>query len=146
MMYRIEYHGKLLEGFNPEIVRMEVAVRLREDQVLRLFSGERVVLKKAVSEGACERYIAELRRMGMDAALVPLDVSPPPAAMLTYAVVFWGNLLTGFERPAVMGAAARRFKLAPAQLMQIFSGVKVVLKRGVSTETGARWIESPRVS
>ena len=69
-MYRIEYHGKLLEGFNPEIVRMDVAVRLhlRDAQLERLFSGERVVLKRAVSEQAAAHYLHELRGMGLDYA------------------------------------------------------------------------------
>jgi hypothetical protein len=140
-MYRIEYHGKLLDGFNPEIVRMDVAVRLhlRDAQLERLFSGERVVLKRAVSEQAAAHYLHELRTMGLDARMVPIG-EVAPAAALTYAVVFWGHVLPGLDRAAVMAAAARRFRVTPAQVMQIFSGSKVVLKRGVDTATGARWV------
>ena len=140
-MYRIEYHGKLLDGFNPEIVRMDVAVRLhlRDAQLERLFSGERVVLKRAVSEQAAAHYLHELRGMGLDAQLVPIGEVAPVAA-LTYAVVFWGHVLPGLGRATVMAAAARRFRVTPAQAMQIFSGSKVVLKRGVDAATGARWV------
>lgn len=140
-MYRIEYHGKLLEGFNPEIVRMDVAVRLhlRDAQLERLFSGERVVLKRAVSEQAAAHYLHELRGMGLDAQLVSIG-EVAPAAALTYAVVFWGHVLPELDRAAVMAAAARRFRVTPAQVMQIFSGSKVVLKRGVDAATGARWV------
>jgi hypothetical protein len=140
-MYRIEYHGKLLDGFNPEIVRMDVAVRLhlRDTQLERLFSGERVVLKRAVSEQAANHYLRELRGMGLDAQLVPIG-EVAQAAALTYAVVFWGHVLPALDRAAVMAAAARRFRVTPALVMQIFSGSKVVLKRGVDAATGARWV------
>lgn len=143
MMYRIEFKGDLLPGFDPQIVRMDVGVRLRlrDAQLERFFSGATVVLKKAVSEESSAAYLAELRGMGLNAQLVPLQIEEPvKTAGSVYKVVFWGHLLAGFERPAVMAAAAKRMKIGPAQLMQMFSGSKVVLKRGVSAEQGARLV------
>lgn len=142
-MYRIEFTGHLLEGFDPQFVRMEVGIRLRlrDEQVERLFSGQTVVLKKAISEKNSQAYMDELRSLGLDAKLVPLEVSEPTNEEGTiYKVVFWGRVLPGFDRTIVMAAVAKRLKLPPAQLMQIFSGVKVVLKRGVSAERGARLV------
>lgn len=141
MMYRIEFNGRLLEGFDPQFVRLEVGVRLRlrDAQIERLFSGQTVVLKKAVSEESCKAYMAELRSIGLDATLVPLDIADPePSAASEYKVVYWGKVLPGFERMAVMAAAAKRLRVPPAQLMQVFGGAKVVLKRGVTAEQGAR--------
>jgi hypothetical protein len=143
MMYRIEFNGALLPGFDPQIVRMDVAVRLRlrDTQVERLFSGNAVVLKKAVSAESSAAYLSELRGMGLDAVLVPLDVEEPAkTAGSEYKAVFWGHTLSGFERTAVMAAAARRMRVSPSQLMQMFSGSKVVLKRGVTAEQGARLV------
>lgn len=141
MMYRIEFNGRLLEGFDSQFVRLEVGVRLRlrDAQVERLFSGQTVVLKKAVSEVSCKAYMAELRSIGLDAVLVPLDVEEPLSSSSSeYKVVYWGKVLPGYERMAVMAAAAKRLRVPPAQLMQVFGGAKVVLKRGVTAEQGAR--------
>lgn len=143
MTYRIEFSGALLPGFDPQLVRMEVAVRLRlrDAQIERLFSGQTVILKKAVSEASSAAYLTELRSMGLDARLVPLEGEEPAGPEGSeFKVVFWGRVLPGFERTAVMAAAAKRLRVSPAQLMQMFSGAKVVLKRGVSAEQGARLV------
>lgn len=144
MSFRIEFNGSLLPGFDLQLVRMDVAVRLRlrDAQIERLFSGQTVVLKKAVSEASSQAYMAELRSMGLNARLVPLeDQEPAPRANAAdFKVVFWGRILPGFDRTGVMAAAAKRLRVTPAQLMQMFSGAKVVLKRGVSAEQGARLV------
>ncbi|MBS1211000.1 MAG: hypothetical protein H6R19_3398 [Proteobacteria bacterium] len=143
MMYRIEFNGRLLPGFDPQFVRLEVGVRLRlrDAQIERLFSGQTVVLKKAVSAESSNAYMTELRAIGLDATLVPLDVAEPvKEGGAEYKVVYWGKVLPGFERTAVMAAAVKRLRVPPAQLMQVFSGAKVVLKRGVTAEQGARFV------
>ncbi|NSL56901.1 hypothetical protein [Uliginosibacterium aquaticum] len=142
-MYRIEFNGVLLPGFDPQIVRMDVAVRLRlqEKQVDRLFTGKTVVLKKAVAEASSQAYLTELRGMGLDARLVPLAQEEAPRKDGSeFKAVFWGRLLPGFERTAVMAAAAKRLRVSPAQLMQMFSGSKVVLKRGITGDQGSRLV------
>lgn len=142
-MYRIEFNGRLLNGFDPQFVRLEVGVRLRlrEAQIERLFSGQTVVLKKAVSAESSQAYLAELHSIGLDAVLVPLDTPEPPKEDSTgYKIVFWGKTLPGFERNAVMASAVKRLRVPPAQLIHIFSGAKVVLKRGVLANEGARYV------
>lgn len=136
-MFRIEFKGKILPGFDHQIVRLEVAVRLRlrEPQVARLFSGQTVILKKQVHAENSAAYLNELRSMGLDAYLVPL-VRTEDGVASAYKAVFWGRILEGFDRTAVMTSAVRKFKVSPSQLKQIFSGVKVVLKRNLSAENG----------
>lgn len=143
MMYRIEFDGRLLEGFDLQFVRMEVAVRLRlrDTQVDRLFSGQTVVLKKAVDEANSKVYMNELRTIGLDARLVPIDAPDgDKASNFEYKVVFWGKILPGFDRATVMASVAKRLKIPPSLLLQVFSGAKVVLKRSVSPEQGAKLV------
>lgn len=143
MMYRIEFEGRLLDGFDPKQVRKEVGqrLRLRDEQVERLFSGQTVVLKKAISAKSSKPYLHELRALGLDAKLVQLDGIPElKGDGVIYKVVFWGRILPGFERAKVMEAVAKRLKLSPITLKQVFSGAKVVLKRGVSADKGARLV------
>lgn len=143
MMYRIEFDGRLLEGFNLQMVRMEVGVRLRlrDEQIDRLFSGQTVVLKKAIGEKSSQAYLNELRALGLDAKLVPMEGIPEVKDDGSqYKVVFWGRILPGFERETVMTAVAKRLKLSPTVMQQVFSGAKVVLKRGVSADKGGRLV------
>jgi ribosomal protein L37E len=143
MMYRIEFNGRLLDGFDPQLVRLEVGVRLRlrDAQIERLFSGQTVVLKKAVNEENSKAYIEELRDLGLDPILVPLStVTQEPTDGTDYKVVFWGKVLPGFERTATMAAAAKRLKVPPSVLMQMFCGAKVVLKRNVPAAEGAKLV------
>lgn len=143
-MFRIEFDGKVLPGFEPQIVRLEVAVRLRlrDAQVERLFSGRTVILKKQVHARNSVAYLNELRSMGLDARLVPLDDFGAEEAALVgpCKAVFWGRTLPEFNRTAVMTAAVRKLRVSPAQLKQVFSGVKVVLKRGLSVEDGRMFV------
>lgn len=142
-MYRIVFSGKLLDGFQMPDVHKAAAMRFRlnDAQVVRLFSGERSVLKKAVSADSAQPYLAELARMGMHAELeriAPLDAAE--AARVSFKVVFWGKSLPGYTRDQVMRAVPRRLRVNELQVARMFSGAKAVLKRGVSAETGARYV------
>lgn len=142
-MYCIVFSGRLLDGYDPQIVRQAVANRLKLDanQVERLFCGRRVVLKKGVTEESARLYLAVLRRLGMDAGMARTARSADTVqALATFKVVFWGDVVPGFAREAVMQAAAARLKASPAQIGQIFGGTKAVLKRHVSAETGTRYV------
>jgi hypothetical protein len=141
-MFRIEFDGKILPGFEPQIVRLEVAVRLRlrDVQVERLFSGRTVILKKQVRAGNSAAYLNELRSMGLDARLVPVGEQVDTPLTGPCKAVFWGRTLPDFNRTAVMTAAVRKLRVSPAQLKQIFSGVKVVLKRRLDVDDGRMFI------
>lgn len=141
--YNVEFSGKLLAGFDPQEVRLHAATRLRmsEAQLDRVFDGRPIVLKKAVDATAGQRYLGELHRLGMASRLVELDAAPPPAqSVATFKVVFTGQLVEGFDRDAVAVAAARRLSIGPEQVTRLFSGKKVVLKRGVSERLGRRYM------
>lgn len=137
-MFRIEFDGRILPGFAPQIVHMEVALRLRlrDEQVRRMFSGRTVVLKKRVPGESCERYLNELRGMGLDARAVSLDGPEPVAAL--FKMVYWGRVLPGFERSAVMADALRTLRLTPSQAKLCFSGMKTVIARSMDARTGRR--------
>lgn len=141
-MFRIEFEGKILPGFDPRIVYLEVALRmhLSEEQVERLFSGRTVILKKSVHEGNAPAYLNEVRRMGLDARLVEIGSEVvPKSAAAAFKLVFWGRILSDFDRTTVMTVVVKRLKVSPSQLKQIFSGIKVVLKRGLSFDDGRRF-------
>lgn len=140
--YNVEFSGKLLAGFDPREVRLHAANRLRmsEAQLDRVFDGRPVVLKKAVDAAAGQRYLGELHRLGMASRLVPLDEAPPAPAASTFKVVYLGRLVDGFDKDAVAVAAARRLHIGPEQVERLFSGKKVVLKRGVSERLGTRYV------
>lgn len=116
--------------------------RLRDAQIERLRLGQTVILKKAVSEASSAAYLTELRSMGLDA--LAGAKRRRRAGRSGRQRIQGGVLGTGaarlLERTAVMAAAAKRLRVGPAQLMQMFSGAKVVLKRGVSAEQGARLV------
>jgi hypothetical protein len=142
-MYCIVFSGRLLDGYDPQIVRKAVASRLKLDakQVERLFCGERVVLKKGVTEESGRLYLSVLRRLGMDAGMARIPrIAETVQALASFKIVFWGGILAGFEREAVMRAAATRLKASPAQLTRMFDGSKTVLKRGVSADMGTRYV------
>lgn len=140
--YNVEFSGKLLAGFDPQEVRLHAATRLRmsDSQLDRVFDGRPIVLKKEVDAATGQRYLGELHRLGMASRLVELDAAPPPPPAHTYKVVFLGQLVDGFEKEAVALAAGRRLNIGPEQVTRLFSGKKVVLKRGVSERLGRRYM------
>jgi len=142
-MYCIVFSGRLLDGYDPQVVRKAVASRLNLDaqQVERLFCGERVVLKKGVTEDSGRLYLTVLHRLGLDAGMARIPrAAETVQALATFKIVFWGRTLDGFERSAVMKAAAVRLKAAPAQIERMFNGDKAVLKRGVPSDVGTRYV------
>lgn len=138
--YNVVFSGQLLEGFELRDVRMHAGERMRmsEAQLDKVFSGASVVLKRAVDAAMGARYLAELNQLGMRASLAPEDA---PVVTTNYKVSFFGEVLAGFERAAVIAAATQRLRVTPAQATKLFSGAKAVLKRGVSAGTGKRYVD-----
>lgn len=52
-----------------------------------------------------------------------------------YSIVFSGRLLDGYEPEQVQAAVAKRLGLSATQVERLFSGSKVVLKKGVTEES-----------
>jgi hypothetical protein len=124
-------------------VQKAAAIRLRigDEQLARLFSGEPTVLKKAVSAEAGRPYLAELERMGMKARLESLaPLNDAQAIQVSFKVVFWGKTVKGYNKAQVMRAVPRRLRVDEAQVVRLFSGGKAVLKRGVSAAVGGRYV------
>ncbi|WP_018607657.1 hypothetical protein [Uliginosibacterium gangwonense] len=59
----------------------------------------------------------------------------------TYRVVFCGEVLTGFELSSVKQTAEVRLKAPPAMLTQLFSGRRVILKKGITLDIGSRYLQ-----
>lgn len=57
-----------------------------------------------------------------------------------YRVVFSGEIASGFDQKLVFQAATQRMKASPAQIDKVFSGRKVVLKKGMSDKEGAYYV------
>lgn len=142
-MYCIVFNGSVLSGHDPARVRAAVGERLRLGAVdiERLFSGQRTILKKGVPESTARRYIAILRELGMHAMLSPMQDSAQLASVpeRNLKVVFWGQILPGFTQAGVMHTAERRLRLPLGQVERIFSGAKVVLKRGLDSGLAVRY-------
>ena len=79
--YRVMFAGVVLDGFDVETVKKTAAMRLKasNEQITRLFSGRTAILKKGLSHELGERYITELRRIGMLVKLEAIStvVAPP---------------------------------------------------------------------
>ncbi|WP_018607658.1 hypothetical protein [Uliginosibacterium gangwonense] len=57
-----------------------------------------------------------------------------------FRVVFSGEIVPGFNKPAVIAAAAQRMKATQVQIDKVFSGRKVTLKKGLSDQHGAYYV------
>ncbi|HSD36326.1 MAG TPA: hypothetical protein VLC92_02390 [Rhodocyclaceae bacterium] len=79
LQFQIVFQGKLLDGFELAAVKASAARRLKAtpEQVDRLFSGKRAILKKNLPDDTAQRYAGELRRIGMLVVIEPELVKTP---------------------------------------------------------------------
>ncbi len=84
---RLVFAGEVLEGFQVEEVRHRFgeAFKLAEPQLIAMFSGERTVLKRAISVADAARYVAQLQKLGARVHIEELAV--PPLASPAVAAV-----------------------------------------------------------
>jgi uncharacterized membrane protein YhaH (DUF805 family)/glutaredoxin len=77
--YDLVYFGEILPGWEAARVREALAATLRLDtqQSARVFSGERIVLKRSLEAGEAERYVKRLEGLG-----VRVRVEPPLASLI----------------------------------------------------------------
>lgn len=86
--YRVVFAGAVLDGYEIETVRQTAGHRLKvtPEQLVRLFSGKPVVLKKGLDLAAAEHYVAELNRIGMKARVEPVSATATaPQKVESYA-------------------------------------------------------------
>jgi len=64
--FEVVFDGKLVEGASVDQVKQNVATLFRVEvaKVERLFSGERVVIKKGIDEAAAKKYQLALLKAG----------------------------------------------------------------------------------
>jgi uncharacterized membrane protein YhaH (DUF805 family) len=84
---RLVFAGELLEGHSLEQVKRLFGemFKLEGDRLAAVFSGKRTVLKREIGREDGERYVARLRKLGMQVLVEPLDdglpgLKPLPAA------------------------------------------------------------------
>lgn len=141
--YRLVFRGELLAGYNPAEVYRSASQRFGADaqQLQRLFSGQAVTLKRALSIEAAARYARDLRQLGMRMH-VERDadaIENGAAAVADCRIVFQGVLMAGFAPDDVKHAASERLHASPAQIALMFSGRKTVLKNGLDAQQAKRY-------
>jgi len=84
---RLVFAGEILGGFQADEVkrRFGEAFKVEGARLAAMFSGERTVLKRALSREDAERYVMKLQKMGVrvhvESLTAPVPASsPPPAA------------------------------------------------------------------
>jgi len=74
--HRIIFSGEVAPGFEPDAVKRQLARRMKltPEQVEKLFSGRRIILKKDLDAASAAAYTKTLEKLGAVAAVEP----PPP--------------------------------------------------------------------
>lgn len=69
--FRIAFSGGILPGFTLDLVRRQVRERLKAtpEQLVRMFSGRPLFLKKDLNEAAALEYLRRLQNLGLDVTL-----------------------------------------------------------------------------
>ncbi len=82
VVYAVVFKGEILEGFQVISVKAHLAQLLKvgPDQMLKLFSGKPVVLKKTPDKALAIKYGSALKKIGADVKLKALQVAEAPAA------------------------------------------------------------------
>jgi len=76
MEHRVIFSGEVAPGFEPEAVKRQLARRMKltPEQIEKLFSGRRIILKKGLDAASAAAYTKTLGKLGAVAAVEP----PPP--------------------------------------------------------------------
>lgn len=87
--FNVEFSGRLLDGADPEQVKLRLAKLLKLDPatVERLFTDQPVFIKKNTDREAAEKIVASMERIGAQCSMVPLSdgVKPQAATAATIA-------------------------------------------------------------
>ncbi|MDB5802039.1 MAG: hypothetical protein JWL63_2978 [Rhodocyclales bacterium] len=77
--FQIVFKGELLDGFDLVTVKASAARRLKAapEQIDRVFSGTRAILKKGLTDELAQRYLTELQRIGMRVAIEAETIKAP---------------------------------------------------------------------
>ncbi len=74
------FRGEVLDGFQVDEVkrRLAQALKLGDERLAQLFSGERNVLKDSIEEDVARRYVEQLALLGARVHIEPVDATPLP--------------------------------------------------------------------
>ncbi len=80
--FQLVFNGECLQGHDPRTVQRAVAAALKLDtkRSARLFSGRRVVLRRAVNQATATRYVEWFSQMGAALQAEPSGPSAEPGA------------------------------------------------------------------
>jgi hypothetical protein len=72
------FRGEVLDGFQADEVkrRLAQALKLGDERVAQLFSGQRMVLKDSIEADVARRYVEQLALIGALVHLEPVEMSP----------------------------------------------------------------------
>lgn len=115
--YRVVFAGAVLDGHKVEEVRQTAGKRLKvtPEQLIRLFSGKPVVLKKGLDMSAAEKYVGELNNIGMKVRVEPIPevrAVPVPEPVQPDASSW----------PQLQGYEAEKTQLADAEALMKYLG------------------------
>lgn len=80
--YKVVFAGELVAGSDPGTVKANFQKLFKADaeRIEKLFSGNRVLIKKNVDESTALKYQATLRKAGGVCSIEPMGEEPQPAA------------------------------------------------------------------
>jgi hypothetical protein len=82
MMYQLVFRGECASGTDVQTARSNAMALFKAslDQVDRMFSGQRVVIRNKLEEAQAKKYQAVMHKHGMVAHLEGMEVEPAPAS------------------------------------------------------------------
>lgn len=106
--YRLVFSGEVLEGQHPAVVkkRLAAAFKLDDERVGKLFSGKRVVVKKAADETSAGQYRRLFEKAGARlqvSRIEPMPAAPTEGTGNLTVLPIGSDLLTEAERPRIQG-------------------------------------------
>lgn len=80
--YRLVFRGEVIEGQHPAVVRkrLAMALKLDDERVRSLFTGNPVVIRKSVDHETAARFQAVFKKAGARLRVLPIDAADTPAS------------------------------------------------------------------
>lgn len=79
--FQVVFRGRRVEGSDPVEVKEKLARLFKTtlEQINPMFTGKRVVIKKAIDEATARKYQAAMQQAGAVAEIEPMALEPAPA-------------------------------------------------------------------
>ncbi|MDC0661340.1 hypothetical protein [Marinobacter sp. SS21] len=150
-MYQLIFKGECAPGTDLATARNNARALFKAslDQVDKMFSGQRVVIRNRLDEAQAEKYRAVLHKHGMVAFVEPMaSQSPPPEAPATAPPPASTGATTADPTPSQSGAGVQvepgeRLPLAGDKVDAILSGCGLSLDPAGVTLAEPKAVEVP---